>query len=345
MAFPSSPTNGQTVTINGIVYQYNSISSTWTRTGVVPIGNQGFQGAQGSNTGFQGFQGNQGFQGRQGAQGYQGSTGSQGFQGYQGDRGFQGFQGPQGYQGAQGNQGVQGNQGFQGFQGNQGYTGSFGSQGNQGFQGFQGNQGYTGSFGYQGFQGQGNQGFQGAGFQGNQGYQGYQGANGPGANQTLNTNSIVTFNDIYAVRTSNTGVIFLGSDGAHYLYFNGSSYQMPSAGLDVYGTIQSLTGDIIAYANSDIRLKTNIEHITDALKKVNTLDGITYNWNELATDKDPTVREAGLIAQQINDILPEIATTRDNGYMAIKYERVVPLLVEAIKELSKEVEELKKSKN
>jgi hypothetical protein len=105
---------------------------------------------------------------------------------------------------------------------------------------------------------------------------------------------------------------------------------------------QSGTTGVLYNITSDRRLKTNIEPITNALDKVNTLDGVTYNWNELAENKDITIREAGLIAQQVAEVLPEVATTRDNGYMAIKYDRIIPLLVEAIKELSAEVKELKK---
>jgi hypothetical protein len=123
----------------------------------------------------------------------------------------------------------------------------------------------------------------------------------------------------------------------------GGNYKLATGGLQVDGSIQSNNGDVIAYASSDLRLKSNVEKITNALGKIHSLDGITYNWNELAEDKDPEQREAGLIAQQVAEVLPEIATTRTNGYLAIKYERVVPLLVEAIKELSNEVKELKKN--
>jgi hypothetical protein len=50
--------------------------------------------------------------------------------------------------------------------------------------------------------------------------------------------------------------------------------------------------------------------------------------------------DIGIIAQEVQKILPEIVTTRDNGYMAVKYEKMVPLLIEAIKELSEQVKDL-----
>ena len=51
--------------------------------------------------------------------------------------------------------------------------------------------------------------------------------------------------------------------------------------------------------------------------------------------------DIGVIAQEIEKILPQIVTTRDNGYMAVKYERLVALLIESVKELKKEVDDLK----
>jgi hypothetical protein len=109
-------------------------------------------------------------------------------------------------------------------------------------------------------------------------------------------------------------------------------------GRDIYGL-----GEITAYygATSDRRLKTNIGSINNGLAKVLTLDGIVYNWNELA-DKDLNVKEAGVIAQQIQAVLPEAVVEREDGYLTVKYERIIPLLIEAIKELSAEVDELKK---
>ena len=102
-------------------------------------------------------------------------------------------------------------------------------------------------------------------------------------------------------------------------------------------------GDVTAYYTSDERLKTNILPIDNALAKTMSLNGVTFNWNDLATDKDLTVREAGLIAQDLLKILPEAVTERDNGYLAVQYEKIIPLLVEAIKELSAEINALKKT--
>lgn len=102
-------------------------------------------------------------------------------------------------------------------------------------------------------------------------------------------------------------------------------------------------GDVTAYYTSDSRLKTNVERISNALDKTCSLDGVTFNWNESATDKDQNVKEAGVLAQQIQQVLPEAVTERADGHLAVRYEMLVPLLIEAIKELKAEVESLKKA--
>lgn len=101
-------------------------------------------------------------------------------------------------------------------------------------------------------------------------------------------------------------------------------------------------GDIIAFTSSDIDLKTNVTKIKNALSKVKQLDGILFNWNkDTALEKDPSKPEAGLVAQQVLKVLPEAVTRRQNGFLAVNYEKVIPLLVESIKELEKELMEIK----
>jgi hypothetical protein len=72
---------------------------------------------------------------------------------------------------------------------------------------------------------------------------------------------------------------------------------------------------------------------------------VKYNWNELAEGKDITVREVGVIAQEIKEVLPEVVIERDTGYLAVRYEKLVPLLIEAVKELSGKVDELQQKLN
>ena len=100
-----------------------------------------------------------------------------------------------------------------------------------------------------------------------------------------------------------------------------------------------VTGDITAFASSDKRLKDNISPITKALEKVNSISGNTFTWKE--NDAGHEGDGIGVIAQEIEALgLPELVTTRSNGYKAVKYEKLVPLLIEAVKELSAKVDTL-----
>ena len=246
-----------------------------------------------------------GVQGVQGAQGRQGAIGAQGFQGVQGAIGVQGATGAQGAIGAQGSQGVQGAQGVQGSGGLTGAQGGVGAQGAQGVQGVLGAQGY----------------------QGIQGAQGVQGSTGG-----FSTNSNGQVNSL-GIGTAASGTI---------------------------GEIRA-TGDITAFY-SDRRLKTDIKRIENALDKLDKISGVTFTSNDVAykygyVDKSEQV---GVIAQEIESILPQIVVPapfdigkRDDGteyslsgenYKTVKYEKIVPLLIEAVKELKLEVNNMKDSK-
>jgi hypothetical protein len=102
------------------------------------------------------------------------------------------------------------------------------------------------------------------------------------------------------------------------------------------------TGNITAFYTSDKRLKENIIPISNALDKVDKLNGVTFDWKEGYADVHSAKgHDVGLIAQEVEAIIPEIVNTRDDGYKAIKYEKLVALLIEAVKELKEEVDELK----
>ena len=117
-------------------------------------------------------------------------------------------------------------------------------------------------------------------------------------------------------------------------------------GLNPSGTAGQIVAsdDIIAYASSDVSLKTNVKNITNALEKVNQINGVEFDWTDEHLEKNAYINkhDVGVIAQEIEKVLPEVVTTRDNGLKAVKYEKIVALLIEAVKELSAEVEELKK---
>jgi hypothetical protein len=89
-------------------------------------------------------------------------------------------------------------------------------------------------------------------------------------------------------------------------------------------------------------LKENITKIENALDKVNSIGGYEFDWiEEHKIHHGFEGHDIGVIAQEIESVLPEVVTTKFNGYKGVKYEKIVPLLIEAIKELSDQVKELK----
>ena len=102
-------------------------------------------------------------------------------------------------------------------------------------------------------------------------------------------------------------------------------------------------GDITAFSSSDQNLKENITIIPNALDKVKALTGNTFTWKSDITGFDHFEGrdDTGVIAQEVEALgLPGITTTRDDGTKGVRYERLVPLLIQAIKELSAKVDAL-----
>jgi len=113
--------------------------------------------------------------------------------------------------------------------------------------------------------------------------------------------------------------------------------------LAITGAITA-TGDVTAFSSSDKSLKENISNIENAVDKVSKINGVYYNWTFEAQEKNAHFgkeKEVGVIAQEVEKVLPEIVSTRDDGTKAVKYDRLCALLIESVKELKKEIEELK----
>ena len=96
-------------------------------------------------------------------------------------------------------------------------------------------------------------------------------------------------------------------------------------------------------------MKTNIKPIANALDKVLSLSGFTYNFNQIGESLgfDPEKTHVGVSAQQIQAVLPEAVAPApaNNDYLTVKYEKIVPLLIEAIKDLSAKIEDLQNQIN
>jgi len=101
-------------------------------------------------------------------------------------------------------------------------------------------------------------------------------------------------------------------------------------------------GDVVAYASSDIRFKENIVPIENALDKISKISGNTYDWKaENKAEHGHEGNDVGVIAQEIEAVLPQLVQTRENGFKAVKYDKLVALLIEGIKEQQTQIEKLR----
>lgn len=172
-----------------------------------------------------------------------------------------------------------------------------------------------------------------------------------GAGSVINATSTLTYTDLALTNTVTTSYIQAASTSIHFFAAGGSTSDIvltldgsnnraginntgPSYPLDVLGTIRA-TGDVIAY--SDARVKNNIQPINNALQKVLSLRGVSYT----RKDMDDKSTKIGVIAQEVLPVLPEVVSKDDNGNYSVSYGNMVGLLIEAIKEQQKEIDELK----
>tara|TARA_A100001201_G_scaffold136310_1_gene125218 strand:- start:6735 stop:7124 length:390 start_codon:yes stop_codon:yes gene_type:complete len=98
------------------------------------------------------------------------------------------------------------------------------------------------------------------------------------------------------------------------------------------------TGDITS--NSDIKLKTNIQSLENSLEKVNQLRGVSYD--RIDIEKDNCI---GVIAQEVEEVYPEFVSEGEDGIKSVDYSKMVAVLIEAVKELTEEVNTLKSQLN
>ena len=117
-----------------------------------------------------------------------------------------------------------------------------------------------------------------------------------------------------------------------------------TAASGVIGAILA-ANDVVAFASSDERLKENITLIENPLDKIIKISGYEYDWVPMEGVHVHSGHDIGVIAQEVEKVFPEIVADRDNGYKAVKYEKLVSVLIEGIKELKQEVDLLKKKIN
>jgi hypothetical protein len=169
---------------------------------------------------------------------------------------------------------------------------------------------------------------------------------GNDSNLTFNTSDAIYRMGIGAGTSGTLGFVHSGitSGGARNIV----EWNLVSGACLIKGDL-NVTGDITAfYGSSDERLKENIKPINNALDKVAQIRGVEFDWTDDYIAKKNDFAESlinkhdvGVIAQEVEKVLPEVVTDREDGYKAVKYDKIIPLLIEAIKDLKAEVESLK----
>ena len=149
----------------------------------------------------------------------------------------------------------------------------------------------------------------------------------------------------FVLETGATARASLSLDTGNDVQFD--SFGVGTAASGTTGEIRA-TNDVTAFYSSDKSLKENIKNIENPLEKISQINGVTFDWTEdyikqHGGEDKYFVRknDVGVIAQEIEKVLPQVVATRENGIKAVKYDRIVALLIESIKELKKEIEELK----
>jgi hypothetical protein len=322
------------IVTRNVTTQNITVANLWITNSIAGPGFQGVGGGgPGGIQGAQGIQGSQGVVGSQGASGSQGATGIAGSQGASGPQGFVG--GPQGVQGAAG--GGPGSNIIVKEEGtnittaltsinfigtaitaqavgppgevNVTVTGGLGAQGAQGVVGAQGSQGIIGAQGQIGI-----------------GVQGHQGLSGSGGSITDDTSSGTTHYPLLTTATSGTL----------------TGVKVSSTKLSFLPSTGTVTATDFA-ATSDIGLKNVIKNIPKATEKLTHINGVEFTWNSKAKNigvSDSNQIQVGVVAQEIEKLYPSMVTNHEDGYKRVNYDKLVPILIEAIKEMNERIKVL-----
>jgi hypothetical protein len=162
----------------------------------------------------------------------------------------------------------------------------------------------------------------------------------------LNNTGAIIYQDLY---TPNK-IIHSGDTDTYTQFHASNQWRVVAAGNERFevrtdgvlvSTTLTATGDVIAYGSSDKQLKDNIKPIANAMDKISKLSGNTFDWNDKQSEYHVGTKDVGVIAQEVEAVLPEVVTTRDNGYKAVRYEKMIALLIEGMKEQQAEIDTLK----
>ena len=170
--------------------------------------------------------------------------------------------------------------------------------------------------------------------------------------QAVSTASLLVATASYASNATSASYAFNSTSSSYALtasYVDTLSQSVSITGSLGVGTTGSVvvgridaSNDIVAFSTSDMNLKKDIVVIDNAINKLISLDGVTFTWKDEHFNIHGHVGEdVGVIAQQVQNILPAAVRTNNTGYLSVRYEKIIPLLIEAVKEQQQQINELK----
>ena len=166
------------------------------------------------------------------------------------------------------------------------------------------------------------------------------GATNLSGNLTLNSNDITGTGNINI-----TGDLDVSND------IQCDSLGIGTAPSGTSGEIRA-TNDVTAFYSSDVALKENINNIPNPIEAIKKLNGVLFDWKKSYIDERGgedgyfvRKKDVGVIAQEVEKVLPEAVAQRSDGIKAVKYDRLTCLLIEAVKQLNEKVEILTREKN
>jgi len=166
-----------------------------------------------------------------------------------------------------------------------------------------------------------------------------------------NGNFIVGDGSNLVAESGSTARDSIGLGTTNDVEFNDGKLDSLGIGTAASGTTGQIraTDDITAFYSSDIALKEDITNIPDALESLKKLNGVLFNWKDKWIEHQGgedgyfvRKKDVGVIAQEVEKVLPEAVAQRKDGIKAVKYDRLTCLLIEAVKVLSDKVEKLNK---
>ena len=162
--------------------------------------------------------------------------------------------------------------------------------------------------------------------------------------------SLFSVNDISGIpifEVFSDDTVKIGTYNAEGIVVNGSNVVITGSlavgaltGSATAGRIDA-SNDVVAFSTSDRRWKDNITPIESPLQKLLKLGGYEFDWREDSVVHGNKGHDVGVIAQEVESVLPEAVQTRSSGMKAVRYEKLIPLLIETIKEQQKQIDELK----